>query len=654
MFETLNTKHKNAYATRHVYNDYQMRRLIPYKYKDYSHESRLKRTDFSNGPVDIAVIGMVSSITPKESKGRAMTIVKAKDGDGTPFTITYMNRNNVAPWLASISGRPVLFTGAFSHDVIYGYSAFNADFTSDIEHNLRIVPVYTKIKNLAAKTMLTHIHQALEDKENETIPANLRGQYPDINTALTMAHVPQTMDDTITGKARLILDDLVYFRLSMQMAYTSSPTRFVLKKTDETQDFIQTLPYALTGGQKNAIDGILNDCQSGTRSNTLIQGDVGCGKTIVAVCVMKCFEENGYQSILMAPTQILASQHYEELCRYIAPEKIAYFDGTIKESVRKEYNERIASGEIRYIVGTTALLTSDIPCANIGMVIVDEEHRFGVMQRTTLITDETHTMTMSATPIPRSLASAVYGDNMKVFRIMEKPGGRLETKTYYDDGARADRLLYSVLKKGQQAYVVCALKEEADEESNMSHILSAEEAFAYYKSRFEDQLGYKVGLVTGATKPAEKDRIMQEFKENKIQILVSTTVIEVGVNVPNANIILIRNAERFGLATLHQLRGRVGRSDKQAYCVLIADAPNRRIEVMCSTNDGFVIAEEDFKERKSGDILGVRQSGKNRFIEELITYPDIQTMAEQVCRNMNLQDSMQHIRKYSIVYPPQD
>lgn len=646
MIETLKSIHKNAYAKKGIDTDGKLIRRIPFRYKDYSNPARLKRINFTAGPVDIAVPASIVSIEEKLSNGKKIVRVKAKDLDGTSFSAVFMNRKGVAAWISAISGRTVLFMGVFKYDPIYGYSCFNPTFTDRVEENLRIVPVYHKIKNVAEKTMISHIDEILSVGEDDTVPEKLRPGYPDIMRAFQMTHHPNTMQEPEKGERRIILDDLVYFKLMMSTNTSPVPSRFRLVATDNTEQTIQSLPYKLTNDQDNTVKKIIEATRAGKRISALVQGDVGCGKTIIAFLLMICAAENGYQSIMMAPTQILAMQHYQELSRIVPEEEIVFYDGNVKASDRNKMEEKIRTGEARYIVGTSAILTSNIPSDQIAVAIVDEEHRFGVRQRNGLLyNSQIHVVTMSATPIPRSLATAIYGEGTMVFQIMEKPAGRLPVLTYYDDGNRVDGVVYSMLKKGMQAYVVCPLKEEADEESAVSGLLSAEEVYEHYNSTFGKN-GFPVGLVTGDTKPKDKDKIIGDFKDGKIKILVSTTVIEVGINVPNANIIVIQNAERFGLATMHQLRGRVGRGNDQGYCILVSEKPNSRINVMCSTNDGFRIAEEDLMERRSGDLLGDQQSGKNYYVEAMLSHPDIFRDAEDIVSKMNYMEALAHMRKY--------
>ena len=491
-----------------------------------------------------------------------------------------------------------------------------------------------------ADDVLSHGVQSISELIN--VPGYINLDFADVTSVMQDAGYAHMGVGYATGKEKA--------ELAANDVRTSSSV--CLAKRAEMDEMIQHLPYALTGDQKNTINAILESAKSGTSVRALIQGDVGCGKTIIAFSLMRCAKENGYQSILMAPTQILAEQHYKEFSKLVPPEEIAFLDGTVKASQKKKLLAGIKDGSLSYVIGTSAVLSVE-EYANLGLAITDEEHRFGVKQRDGISMSGIHMLTMSATPIPRTLAGAIYGDHTDIYQIMEKPAGRKPVITYYDDGKKTDGFLYSQLKTGTQAYIVCPLKEDAEDDSTTASLTSVQEMFADYKQKFEP-LGYHAEMVTGETPADEKNAVFERFRKGETKILVSTTVIEVGINVPNANVIIIRNAERFGLATLHQLRGRVGRGSAQGYCVLVSDDhENERIRVMCNTNDGFEVAEADLKERRSGDLMGIKQSGRNKFVEELIAYPVIAAEAKRIVSQMTPAEMEEHIRKYEKIYPPE-
>lgn len=651
MFDELTKSFKKAYEKKGINSDAQLRRMFPRKYKDYTHPVSLKKVNFSLGNPDIAVVATV--LSTKESYGKvSMLAVKAVDTEGTPFRANFININWAKKLLNGYigTGKQVLFCGIFQYQEIYGYSCFNPIFCPDIHSGMKVLPVYSSIKGIGESTLPKHIGQAVAQPETDTIPGDIRGKYPEINDAFRMIHLPDNTDETALGRARMVLDDLVYFKLLLLSEGGCATSHFRPDKRQKMDEMLRALPYSLTMDQENTINAMLSYMASGKRLNALVQGDVGCGKTVIAYALMRNAAENGFQSILMAPTQILAEQHYDGFKQLVGEDEIAFFDGRVKGRKKEELEERIVMGKAHYIIGTSALLHIMLDRQKVALAIIDEEHRFGVGQRDSLVlSDETHIVTMSATPIPRSLAKTVYGDTTQVYQIRQKPAGRKPVITYYDDGKKDKQFLLWVLKQGGQAYVVCPLKEEAESGSRMEAVLSAEEVFTEYSKVFGN-LGFPVGLVTGTTKVAQKQAVIEDFKTGKLSILVSTTVIEVGVNVPNANLIVIKNAERFGLATLHQLRGRVGRGDRQSYCILVSSRKNERLAAMCRTSDGFEIAEADLAQRNSGDILGTRQSGRNHFIEEIIQYPEIEKDAAQVVEKLNYRYALMHLHKYSKIY----
>lgn len=652
MFDDLKTIHKNAYKKKGITCDEQVIRFFPRKYKDYRTPALLKRNHFPETGLDLAVPGKIDTIKESMKNGKKITNVKVIDREGTKFSAVFMNMKNIGGWLASMSGQEILFMGVFKYSPIFGYSVFNPTWTTRVTENLIVHPVYSKIKGIADEKSKENLNACLFRGEVDTIPQRLIGGYPGINSALHMIHRPADPGMPAVGTARIILDNLVYMKAKIARENKGNDSHIAFNKSDEMRKMISSLPYQLTNDQQNTIDRIIESAQKGKTLHALVQGDVGCGKTIIAFALMVCAAENGYQSVLMAPTQILANQHYEELCKLVPKEQIAFLDGTTKASQKKKLITGIKNGDTPYVIGTSAVLSSDVQYANLGLVITDEEHRFGVNQREMLSKAGVHAITMSATPIPRTLASAIYGDNTDVYQIMEKPAGRKPVLTYYDNGNKVDDFLLTQLKAGTQAYIVCPLKEEADEESTTSGLISVQEMYTDYKKKLEPQ-GFATEMVTGETPADEKDEILERFRKGETRVLVSTTVIEVGVNVPNANIIVIRNAERFGLATLHQLRGRVGRGSAQGYCILVSDdTENERIRVMCSTNDGFKVAEADLQERRSGDFIGVKQSGRNQFVEELIAYPMIAEDAKRIVAGMTKNELDEHIRKYEKIYPP--
>jgi ATP-dependent DNA helicase RecG len=486
-----------------------------------------------------------------------------------------------------------------------------------------IEPVYPLTEGLSAKVLMKAVRQALDKlpdlPEWQDLPFLQRHNWPSFGAALRTLHHPESpsaIGPDATARRRLAYDEL----LSNQLALTlvrASMKRAAGRKLPGTgalrQRLISALPYSLTTAQGEALGEILRDMASGDRMLRLLQGDVGSGKTVVALLALAAAIESGAQGALMVPTEILARQHHATLSRFCeaADISIALLTGREKGKAREEILARLASGEISLLVGTHALFQDDVAFQNLGLVVIDEQHRFGVHQRLALQAKAggaTDLLVMTATPIPRTLALTVYGD-MDVSKLTEKPAGRLPIDTRVIPLSRMDEVIEGLgrsMAQGNRAYWVCPLVEE----SEAVDLAAAEERFTALAARFPGA----VGLVHGRMKGPDKDRVMAEFKDGTLQLLVSTTVIEVGVDVPEATAIVIENAERFGLAQLHQLRGRVGRGSGKSSCLLLYQEPlgetaKARLSIMRETEDGFRIAEEDLRLRGAGEMLGTRQSG---------------------------------------------
>ena len=428
-----------------------------------------------------------------------------------------------------------------------------------------------------------------------------------------MIHFPRSTAEIASARRRLIFEELLALQLGLLLLRSRDATLTgAPMKPVDLQPFWASLPFSPTGAQKRAAQEILADFNKLSPMNRLLQGDVGSGKTLVAAAGIYAAWKNGYQSALMAPTEILAAQHAETLSRMLEPlgVRVALLTGSVKGAAKKAVRKAIAEGEADLVVGTHAVLGPDVEFRNLGFAVTDEQHRFGVRQRSALAgkADHPHLLVMSATPIPRTLALLMFGD-LDISILDELPPGRTPVKTYAITGKkRADMygFLKAQLAAGRQAYIVCPVIDES--ETDMQSVTS------YYEETARPLLeGYRVGLMHGRLKAAEKNAVMQQFKDGELDVLVSTTVIEVGVDVPNANLIVIENAERYGLSALHQLRGRVGRGKGEAYCILISDhtgeAVKKRLSFLCHTTDGFAIAKFDLETRGPGDFFGSRQHG---------------------------------------------
>lgn len=504
------------------------------------------------------------------------------------------------------------------------YSIMTGEFLEDKNSNLniaRIVPIYTVCEDLSIKVLRRAIFNAIQKYKDEienVIPDFMREKIGllDKKTAVEQIHFPESQELLERARFSLIFEELFLIQLKMvrireQNSHNHSALALKIKEKGLVKEFIDNLPFELTGAQKKAVNEILNDLNSDVPMARLLQGDVGSGKTVVATIMLLAGVENGYQGALMAPTEILAQQHYNNLQQWLSPMGISVglFLGSQGKKIREKFRTDLRNGQMNIAVGTHALIQEDVDFNNLGAIVVDEQHRFGVKQRNVLKkkSQNPQILTMTATPIPRTLALTVHGD-LDLTIIDELPKGRKPIKTSLVTSHRGVyELIQSEIDAGRQAYVVYPLIEESETLSAKAATIEAERL---QKEVFPQ---YKIGLLHGKLKNDEKEQVMKDFKDKKYDILVSTTVVEVGVDVPNATVMLIENAERFGLSQLHQLRGRVGRNSLQSYCILHTSTKSQetreRLNIMTQTNDGFVIAEKDLQLRGPGEFLGTRQSG---------------------------------------------
>lgn len=512
-------------------------------------------------------------------------------------------------------GRPQM-----EHPEIFTPAAYE-----EIIHSMQ--PVYGLTKGLSNKMITKLVHQILDTRplHGEYLPEEIRERYQlaDANYAIRTIHFPKNMQELLTARKRLVFDEFLLFVLAIQLLKEKteeSPNTFPMKPVWTTEEIIEGLPYDLTGAQKNVWHEIERDLSGHKLMSRLVQGDVGSGKTVIAFLAMVLSAENGFQSALMVPTEVLANQHYEGFLKLMEEQNITschpvLLTGSTTARQKREIYQKIADGKVNVIIGTHALIQEKVEYKNLGLVITDEQHRFGVRQREALTTrgNPPHVLVMSATPIPRTLAIILYGD-LDISIIDELPAKRLPIKNCVV-GTSYRPKAYSFIEKqvqmGRQAYVICPMVEESEG-------LEAENVTDYARKLQEILPGeIKVEILHGKMKPKEKNRIMEAFASGEIQVLVSTTVVEVGVNVPNATVMMVENAERFGLAQLHQLRGRVGRGEHQSYCIFIQgnneENTSKRLKILNESNDGFYIAGEDLKLRGPGDLFGIRQSGLMEF-----------------------------------------
>ena len=495
----------------------------------------------------------------------------------------------------------------------------------EILHSMQ--PVYGLTAGLSNKLIVKLMHQVLEEQElkAEFLPDELKEYYhlADDNYAISTIHFPATMQELLVARKRLVFDEFLLFILAVQILKgktEEASNAFPMKPVWATEQMIEALPYRLTKAQLNAWHEIERDLCSHTLMSRLVQGDVGSGKTILAFLAMVLTVENGYQTALMVPTEVLANQHFEAFTRLMEEQGItscrpALLTGSTTAREKRRIYGEIASGETNVIIGTHALIQEKVIYENLGLVITDEQHRFGVKQREALTTrgNPPHVLVMSATPIPRTLAIIVYGD-LDISIIDELPAKRLPIKNCVvgiSYRPKAYTFIERQVREGRQAYIICPMVEEsegADGENVTDYTASIREIFPS---------DITIAMLHGKMKPKEKNQIMEQFAKGEIQILVSTTVVEVGVNVPNATVMMVENAERFGLAQLHQLRGRVGRGEYQSYCIFMQgneeEETSKRLQILNKSNDGFYIAGEDLKLRGPGDLFGIRQSGQLEF-----------------------------------------
>lgn len=488
--------------------------------------------------------------------------------------------------------------------------------------DIGLMPVYPSTADMSQKMMRNIVRNALDlirGQWEEYLPADLRARYDlaEINFAIDNIHFPADAALLAMARKRLAFDEL----FCMQLGFYS-----IKKRVDETrigtafrihdiglEEFIEKLPFALTGAQKRVWDEILADMAQHKPMNRLVQGDVGCGKTILAVLALYVTVANGYQGAMMAPTEVLAEQHFHTLQRFFEGYdiKVALLSANLSQLQKDETIDSIKNGQVDIVVGTHAVIQDNVAFHRLGLVITDEQHRFGVRQRALLEKkgDNPHVLVMSATPIPRSMALIFYGD-LDVSIVDEMPPGRQVVETFFIPPSMRLKLYEFIkqeIERGRQAYIICPLVEQSD----VIEAMSAQELYQQLKE--DGTFGDAIGIIHGQMPVREKTKVMEAFKDNKIKVLIGTTVIEVGVDVPNATVMVVENAERFGLAQLHQLRGRVGRGKHKSYCFLISDAGNseagRRLKAMTKLHDGFKIAEQDMQMRGPGQLLGLQQHG---------------------------------------------
>ena len=586
----------------------------------------------------VCVVGKIESIEERHGNRGSFIVIQIRDDERYYYTVMYFNSHYIMDKFAygdrvAVCGKPKMAFMGKKRSITFTNPMV---MTKDVDNALCIKPVYKKIQGMSDQFFETCLKKALAIGTSETYKDYLeigvlqkyglidrREMYFDI-------HFPKTPEDIKKAKIRLLFDDLFTFNMMLEYKKTiaKNDSNYILRAGQNVKRYLEKLPYKLTDGQKSAVVKLINKSKDGKRINALVQGDVGCGKTEVAKIMMLSAVDANYQAFLLAPTVVLANQHYEDFCKSMEHlgVRIALLTSNLKKSERNKIIKQIAKREVDIVIGTHSLLSDDIEVSNLALFITDEEHRFGVKQREKIVNklqNGVHSISMSATPIPRTLAMSMYGDNIDIIEIKTMPNGRKPIKTKsVQDPYKALEVLNKAIQAGNQAYVVCPLI-DSDEDSDVVDVNTVYKDFCRY---FRPK-GVTVTMVNGSMKEDEIKKNIESFKKGESKILISTTVIEVGVNVPQANIMWIKDADRFGLAQLHQLRGRVGRGDKQGYCWIESSSESERslhkLEIFKSSTDGFYLATEDLKMRGAGDFIGTVQSGDNKYINLVLSYPKI-------------------------------
>ena len=599
--------------------------LYPRDYELYQEPAFISTLSPDYENTNVVIDGVVSKKIDVYHTGKLAVISTfINDENGDRIKCTWFNM----PFLKSSLklGMRYIFRGRFviknGIKILEQPQMYTRSQYSEIEGTMQ--PIYPLTKGLSNKTVANAVHQALEKfdagLEKEYIPGYVRqkNELAEHNYAVVNIHFPKSMEDYIQARKRLAFEEFFLFVLAVRSLRNSNeriPNGYIIQNDSRTDDFIEKLPFSLTNGQKSAWTEVKKNMSGKGLMRRLIQGDVGSGKTIIAVLALMNTAYAGYQAAMMVPTEVLAKQQYDSITKMFnnmgVELNVSLLVGSMTAAAKRKVYEDIENGSTDIVIGTHAVIQEKVIFKNLALVITDEQHRFGVNQRRDLSDkgNNPHILVMSATPIPRTLAIIVYGD-LDISVIDELPAERLPIKNCVVDESyrpNAYKFIENQVHAGRQAYVICPMVEDSEN-------IEAENVI-YYAKKLSGELPYdiKVEYLHGKMKASQKNEIMEKFSKNEINVLVSTTVIEVGVNVPNATVMMVENAERFGLAQLHQLRGRVGRGGFQSYCIFVSGNKSKkkkdRLEILNKTNDGFKIAEEDLRLRGPGDFFGVRQSG---------------------------------------------
>ena len=639
--------------------------LITYYPRDYEDRSKPKNLYECVDGEEVLIEAMAAGRIMEMRKGR-MVISKltVKDQTGTCY-ITWFNQGYLKDKFQP--GRMYRFFGKMS--IKGSRFEMNSPVYDEIDESKntgKIIPIYPLTYELKQNTLRKIIENGLAEVKGqlpETLPEYIlkENNLWDINKTIERIHFPHEFSDFNKARERLVFEELLTMQLALlklKNNYENDTQGIQFSQDAKMSDVINKLPFNLTKAQLRVLEEIDRDMESSKPMNRLLQGDVGSGKTVIAMIAAYKAVKSGYQAAILVPTAILASQHLESFQGILAELGIrsALLISSITKKKKEELLEKLQNGEIDVLIGTHAILEENVIFKNLGLVVTDEQHRFGVKQRSTIAAKSQNpdVIAMSATPIPRTLALILYGD-LDISIIDELPPNRKKIETFAvrkNMEERVNSFIAKQINEGRQAYIVCPLVEENDDMDLKSVIELAEK---YQKETFSN---YSVAYLHGKMKAKEKDEIMQKFKDGEIQILIATTVIEVGVNVPNASIMIVENAERFGLAQLHQLRGRVGRGEYQSYCILKfegnGETVRQRMKVMCDTNDGFIISEKDLELRGSGDFFGTEQHGLPEFkianlFEDIGILKKVQSLALKIMEDDPLLEKEKNIKLNELV-----
>ena len=607
--------------------------FYPRKYNDFRTIVKIDQLWEYVGKV-VSLIGKIVSI----NDGFKALKATVRDGSYKAIDIVWFNQRYIGKRL--FTHRQYVFCGKVQYNPQYDTFTIIAPmfFSDDPTQFHKIAPVYPKIKGMSAEYLESCIEKAVglmiaDDDPHDYMEPEVRErlEVPEYKKFLTMVHAPQTDEDLELSKRRIVCDELFPFvmKLGEKKYEFVAKTQYKASKLSVMESFIKSLPFPLTKDQDTAIHTLTTKMMAGERIEALVQGDVGCGKTVIATALAVAAVENGYQAAIMCPTAVLAEQHYKSMSEQLSPFGITVelLTSGLTAKAKRKVLSAIKDGTAQIIVGTHAVIAKDVIFNKLALTVVDEEHRFGVEQRDALAEKAkagVNNISMTATPIPRTIASAVYGENTEIINVHTMPSGRKPVKTIvYGNEEKVYASMYNQIRAGHQCYVVCPLIEESDSET-LAGVESVEETYNKMFKWFEKHPAVSIKMINGNMKPTDVKEAISAFSNGDCHIIISTTIIEVGVNVPNATVIVVKNAERFGLAQLHQLRGRVGRGDAQSYCVLLSNQKtNPRLLAMAETTDGFEIARKDLELRGTGDIVGTKQSGIDKDVNLMLEYPEL-------------------------------